>query len=245
MSQSKLSRGIAYALGRTEAYIIVVIVFLAVVVAIVGGWPGWIIPASIVTGAVLLVLLVWDSLSDPNTERQSSIADINPGQVRDQKARAKVRKALEYVRGIQRMVANDQEGLLGIAKEELPQLEQAARLIYQMCLRLQEFYADPIIRQDLARLEELQARRKSLPPGQAAHLEALVQLHNLVQSAEQQVDSVLAHLGRSYAEMQSIKVTPEFRGRAQAALEQLRDSAQRLSDLADGYDEAYSSRSPA
>ncbi len=63
-----------------------------------------------------------------------------------------------------------------------------------------------------------------------------------MRSAEREIDDALAHLGQAYAEMQTIKVTPELHGVAAQSLEQLEASTRRLSDLAAGYDEAFGTR---
>lgn len=242
MPSERFKRIAVYTLARPEAYLIVGVAFAAVIVAIVGHWPGWVVLASVAGGIALLGLLMLESLSDAGAERDSAIVDIDASRIRDPELRGKVRKALEYVRGAHRLAGRDTSGTLGAASEELPQMEQAARLMCQMAMRLQEFRADSLIQRDLADLQQRRADRASLSEEQQAQLDALEHLNNLVQTAQQEIDNTLADLGRSYAEMQSIKVTPEFRGRVSDAIEQLKASAQRLSDLADGYDEAYGHR---
>jgi len=121
-------------------------------------------------------------------------------------------------------------------------LEQAARSIFQMSLRLQEFRGDRILQRDFAELQQLRTRRARLPAEQEAQWNTLQRLQELVSTAEQEIDRALAHLGSSYAEMQTIKVTPEIRGRVVDALDQLGASTKRLSDLAQGYDEVYGHR---
>ena len=95
MRSERLNRIISYALSRPAAYFIVGLVFLAVVVAVVGRWPGWVILASVGAGVVLLGLLIVDALFDPNTERDAAIADVDPSRLRDPALREKLRKALE------------------------------------------------------------------------------------------------------------------------------------------------------
>lgn len=238
----RLKMSIGYALSRTEAYLIVMLVFVAVIVAIVGRWPGIVIVASLAAGIVLLALLIVDSLANPDVEREASIADIQVGLLKDPELKAKVRKALEYVRAAQRLSKRDAAGVLDAADDELPQLEHAARSIYQMSLRLQEFRADRLLQSDLTELERQRAQGRQLSKDREAQLKTLVRLNEMVRSAEQEMDSALAHLGRSYAEMQAIKVTPEFRGGAVEALNQLEASTLRLSELAQGYDEVYGAR---
>lgn len=241
MQVERLKRIAGYALSRPEAYIIVVLVFLAVLVAILGDWPGWVIGVSVLAGIMLLGLLVIDSLRDPNAERDASIADVDPGRVRDTLLRDKISRALEYVRAAHKLARENPDDALGSANDELPQLEQAARSIYQMVLRLQDFRADRILQRDLADLQK-RAQKGQLSSDQRAQLDTLTRLDELVQSAYREVDSALAHLGRSYAEMQAIKVTPELRGQAAAALDELEASSKRLSELAEGYDEVFRSR---
>lgn len=242
MRSERLKRIIAYALSRPEAYLIVGLVFLAVLVAMLGQWPGWVIGASIVAGVVLLGLLILDTLFDPTAERNAALADVDPGRVRDPALRKKLRKALEYVRAAQKLTKQDKSGLLDAVDEELPELERAARSIYQMSLRLQEFRADRLLQRDLADLRQQSKQSGPLNPDREAQLKTLRRLDDLVSKAEQAIESALADLGRSYAEMQAIRVTPELRGRAGDSLEQLQSSTKRLSDLAQGYDEVYGSR---
>lgn len=241
MAGDRLRRIAGYSLSRPEAYIIVGLVFVAVVVAILGRWPGWVILASVAGGVVLLALLFFDSLADPNVERDSSIGDVEVSRVRDPVLQGKVRRTLEYVRAAQELARRDTSGTLATADDELPQLEQAARSVYQMSLRLQEFKSDRLLQRDLADLQQ-RSGRGQLNKDQKAQLATLQRLDELVHTAEQEIDSAVAHLGRSYAEMQAIKVTPEFRGRAADALSELAASSQRLSELAAGYDEVYGNR---
>lgn len=241
MTGDRLRRIAGYSLSRPEAYIIVALVFVAVVVAIFGHWPGWVVLASVAAGAVLLGLLFVDALADPDVERDASIADVEVSRVRDPALRLEVRRALEYVRAAQKLARQDDSGILTSADDELPQMEQAARSVYQMSLRLQEFKSDRLLQRDLADLRQRLERGK-LTSDQAAQLASLRKLDELVRSATQEIDSAVAHLGRSYAEMQAIKVTPEFKGRAAEALSELAASTQRLSELASGYDEAYGQR---
>lgn len=241
MRGKRLRQITGYALARPEAYLIVGLVFVAVVVAIVGGWPGWIIAASVVVGALLLALLVVDTLGDPDVEPNAAIADVDLGQLRDPALRSKVNRALEYVRAAQKLAKRDAGGALDPAGDEIPDLAQAVRSIFQVSLRLQEFRGDRLIQRDLADLRQ-QSQRDQLTKDQQAQWSTLQRLQELMHTAEQEIDSALADLGRSYAEMQAIKATPELRGRAADALDQLQASTKRLSTLAAGYDEAFGSR---
>ena len=241
MGRERFNRIIGYSLSRPAAYFIVGLVFLAVVVAILGRWPAWVILASVAGGVVLLGLLVADSLFDPDVDRETSIADVDPGSVREPVLRSKVRRAMEYVRAAHKLARQDRTGVLASADDELPELEQAARSVYQMSLRLQEFRSDRILQRDLVDLEQ-RSKRGQLGKDQVAQLETLRRLEELVRSAEVEIDSAVAHLGRSYAEMQAIKVTPEFRGRAAEALAELGESTKRLGELASGYDQVYGAR---
>lgn len=235
----RLKRLAGYALSRVEAYLIVGLVFIAVVVAILGQWPDWVILASVGAGILMMGLLVVDSLSDPAVERGAAIVEVEVGRVRDRALRARVARAVEYVRAAHKL-AGDAGGALDAADDELPQMEAAARSIFQMSLRLQEFRGDRLIERDLADLRQQQkSRRGGLTTDQSAHLDALQRLHDLVQAAEKEIDAALAHLGRSYAEMQAIKVTPELHGRAADVFNELESSTRRLSELAQGYDEVF------
>lgn len=244
MRRERLNRITGYALSRPEAYIIVVLVFVAVVVAMVTGWSAWVVVLSLAAGAALLALLIIDALADPYVERAAAIADIEADRVRDPALRNKVRQALEYVRAAHRLAQRDNSGALDVVESELPQMEQAARSIYQMSLRLQDFRADSLVQRDVVDLEK-KRHRGGLSQDQEAQLGSLKRLEELAHSAEQEIDSALAHLGRSYAEMQAIKVTPELRGPAEEAFEELGESTKRLADLAQGYDEAYGRRPQA
>lgn len=242
MRNERLSRIVGYALTRREAYLAVGLTFVAVVVAILGGWPGWVILACVGVGALLLGLVVVDSIADPKSERDAALVDVELSRVHDKQLRAKLQRVMEYVRAAQQLARQDRSGTLDSADDELPQLEQAARSIYQMCLRLQEYRADRLIQRDLVDLQRMASGTRKLTGDQQAHLETLQRLNGLVREAERGIDRALADLGRSYAEMKAIGVTPGLRGRTTEALDQLAASTQRLSDLATGYDEAYGFR---
>jgi hypothetical protein len=231
-------------LTRAEAYLVVVLVFVAVIVAIIGNWPWITIVVSLGAGVLLLALLILDSLANPDVDREASIADIDVRQVRDPDLKSKVLKALQYVRAIQRLSKRN-VAALDAADDELPQLEQSVRSIYQMSLRLQEFRSDDLLQRDLADLERHRRDRGELDKDREAYLNTLTRLNQMVRAADQEIDSALAHLGRSYAEMQAIKVTPEFRGGTADTLNQLKSSTLRLAELAQGYDEVYGARTVA
>jgi hypothetical protein len=242
MRRERLNRIAVLALSRVEAYLIVLVVFATVIVVILGGWPGWLIPVSLGAGAVLLVLLVLDSLSDPGADQAAAFADIDPKRIHDSDLRAKLIRALEYVRAAQRLAQRYPSGVLDAADDELPQLEEAVRSIFRMSLRLQEFRADKLIGRDLAELQRQRSRGGRLSPKQEEQMRTLERLEELVRTAYREIDDALAHLGRSYAEMQAIQVTPEFRGREAYVFKELDASTARLSDLAARYDEAFGSR---
>jgi hypothetical protein len=238
----RLNRMVGYALNRREAYLIVLVTFAAVIVAIVGRWPLWVVGASVVVGALLLALLVIDSLSDPDVEQEASLAGLELDRVIDKGLRSSVKKAMEYVCGAQQLVRRDREGLLTSAGDELPQMEEATRSIFQMALRVQEYRSDALIQRDLAELRATAGRSRTVSDSRQEQLASLEKLDSLIRSAEQEIDAALAHLGQSYAEIKAIKVTPELQGQSIAALEGLNESARRLSDLAQGYDEVFGKR---
>jgi hypothetical protein len=240
MRRERLSRIAAHALSRVEAYLIALVVFATVIVAIMGGWPSWIILLSIVAGAVLMGLLVIDSLTDPVADQNASLADIDPKRIFDPELRHKLSRALEYVRAAQKLARRYPTGAMDAADDELPQLEEAARSIFRMSLRLQEYRDDRLIQRDLVDLQR--QRDTSLSPQQKEQLRTLQRLDELVRTAGQEIDDALAHLGRSYAEMQAIQVTPEFRGREAYSFRDLDASTRRLSELAASYDEVFGSR---
>jgi hypothetical protein len=241
----RLNRIVGYALSRHEAYLIVLVTFVAVMVSILRGWPVWVVAACLVGGVVLMVLLVADSLADPAVEQEASMADLEVGRVTDKALRASVLKAMEYVRGVHQLVRRDREGLLTSARDELPQMEQAVRSLYQMALRVQEYRADTLIQRDLADLRAEASRTRNVSSSRQEQLASLEKLESLIRSAEQEIQAAVAQLGQSYAEIKAISVTPELRGQSIAALEDLHQSTERLSDLAHGYDEVFGQRTAA
>lgn len=242
MAIERFKRIAGYTLSRWEAYLIVAVVFAAVVVATVGRWPWWAIVGSLAAGVVLIGLLVLDSMTDPNMERDASIADVEPGRVRDKELREKLLRALEYVRATHRLVRGRRDSMGG-AEDELPQMEEAVRGIYQLCLRLQDYRADQLVRRDFDDLNLRKKRGVHLTEDEQQQLDTLQRLEELVKSGEEGIDRAIADLGRSYAEMRSIEATPDLKGRQAEALRQLDESAKRLSDLAAGYDEVFGGRS--
>ena len=244
MRSERISRIIGYALNRQEAYLSVGLTFVAVVVAILRGWPWWVMLACAAAGALLLGLLVIDSLADPSAEREAALADVDLSKVHDKRLKNKLQRAIEYVHAAQRLAKQDNIGALDGADDELPQLEQAVRAIFQMSLRLQEYGEDRLIQRDLLELQKMASGSRRLTEDQKAQLETLRRLDDLVRTAEREIDDALANLGRSYAEMKAIGVTPELRGGAAETLDQLTACTQRLSELAAGYDDAYGVREP-
>ncbi len=242
MGWERLGRIAGYTLSRREAYLIVLVTFVAVMVAILGRWPAWVIGASVAGGAVLMALLVIDSLSDPLVEQEASLAGIDLGRIGDRGLRTSVAKAVEYVRGVHNLVREDREDVLTSADDELPQMEEAARSIYEMALRVQEFRADRLIQRDLRDLRYERSRSSTMSESRQDQLDSLEKLDGLVADAEREIDAALAHLGQSYAEIKAIEVTPEIKGRSFETLKELKQSTQRLSDLAAGYDEAFNQR---
>ncbi|MBI2863177.1 MAG: hypothetical protein HYX94_01260 [Chloroflexi bacterium] len=236
-TSSRLGRLILYSLNRPLALVAIgLLIGGAGLGSLVLGLASWMVAAWVLVCAGLFVATVVDTLADPERERDAALADVDPDDLRDRALRDKVYQALRYVKSARKLIAEAKGGVLDSAAADLPDMESAARSIFQVAGRLQRYGGDPILRNDLANLKQKGPR---LTESQKSYLETLNKLESLMKEASDQIDSALAEMGQSYASMQAILVKPEFLGTAADSFDRVREVTRRLDDISTSFDEVY------
>ena len=234
-----------YALGRWQT---AAVVFLACpgIAATILVLPGnlllvltWLLLGGI-TGVVGIVVLTF---RDPDAVAEALRPPRALTQLRTPALREAVRRAEAYQTALRRAVATLPRPELRASLELITaRFGDAPALVLALGRTIERFQSDPLIQAGLARLRGEQ-RRGQLSPAEQEHLENLEQLAAMAREAQAKIEAMLAQLGSSYAEVQTISAVGEIRGgRIEQALAEVADRAQELRQLRAALEEVYAAR---
>jgi hypothetical protein len=234
-----------YALGRWQT---AAVVFLACpgIAATILVLPGnlllvltWLLLGGI-TGVVGIVVLTF---RDPDAVAEALRPPRALTQLRTPALREAVRRAEAYQTALRRAVATLPRPELRASLELITaRFGDAPALVLALGRTIERFQSDPLIQAGLARLRGEQ-RRGQLSPAEQEHLENLEQLAAMAREAQAKIEAMLAQLGSSYAEVQTISAVGEIRGgRIEQALAEVADRAQELRQLSAALEEVYAAR---
>lgn len=245
MSGSPAHRTVAaivlYALGRWQTAVVVFVACagIAATILLFGGdllllslWLGF--------GLVGVVAMVLATFRDEQAIDEALTPAVDVSRLRTPELREAVRRAQEYREAIRRAVAAVPRPELRASLELIAlRFDNPAALILQLGLSIERFRHDPLIQRDLKRLRALE-RTGRLSAHDRAHLDNLLRLERLIGEAEEKVETMLAQLGSSYAEVQAIGAAGDIRGgRMAQALDEVAERAAELSHLSRALEEAY------
>ncbi len=224
------------------------------------GWPAW---GWIALAVVAELLIVYTSLTDPETNARV-VADLfrqrfNPREIRDRALREQLEQALDYHERVERLVQQQRGGVLrDRLADTTAQLGDWLESIFRLARQLDAYQADAIIRRDRAAVPEdirrLRARlREEDDPSVRAQLEAtlasresqwrsLEALDNTMDRARYQLESTISALGTVYSQIQLIGARDVDSDRAQRLRQDIADQVAALHDIVQAINEVYQTK---
>jgi hypothetical protein len=216
------------------------------------GWP--------LVGLIGLLLLIYSSMNDPETNRRVLLdlfqEAFDPRQVRDKELRQDVEVALEYQRRIETEIQKQRPGLIRDRLETTAsQITEWLNNIYALALRIDAYRADDLLAREQAalpkELERLTAQRKTesnptvqqqldeVIAGKGKHWQALRDLDARMKQAVLQLEQSLTALATVYSQVQLIDAQSVGSGQAERLQADIREQVERLNDLVAGINQVY------
>jgi hypothetical protein len=233
-----------YALGRWQTAVIVLVACAGIAATILLlGFQLLLIAAWLAFGLIGVAGMIIVTFRDEQAIDEALTPPLDLGRLRTPELREAVRRAQEYREAIRRAVAAIPRPELRASLELITsRFEDPAAIILDLGVSIERFRLDALIQRDLARLRSLQ-RSRQLSDHDREHLDNLLRLEQLIDEAEQKIRAMLAQLGSSYAEVQTIGAAGEIRGgRTEQALDAVAERAAELSHLSRALEEAYASK---
>lgn len=241
-----------------------VIIALAVALFGLGYQPfdGWQPVYWLIFGAVAEALYLGITVTDPQAAQRVVdallTAHYDPDDIRNPRARERLRRALEYRRLIAE-AARRHSGAMRVSLEATAsEINDWVALIYTLAKRLDEFEENSVLARDRRLvphdLTNLRRRlRTEQSPEVRAELEEAIQakelqlanlraLEDRVKRAEIQLDQTLSALGTVYAQVQVIDSRSADRARTERLQQDIHEEVASLSDLIAAIDEVQSYR---
>lgn len=241
-----------------------VIVALAIALFGLGYHPfdWWQSAYWLIFGALAEALYLGATISDPQAARRAVDAmlttQFDPDDIRNPRARERLRRALEYRRLITE-AARKHSGAMRISLEATAsEINDWIALIYTLARRLDEFEENSVLARDRRLVpHDLTTLRRRLrteqSPAVRAELEEAIQakelqlanlraLEDRVKRAEIQLDQTLSALGTVYAQVQVIDSRGLDSAHTERLQEDIREEVTSLSDLIAAIDEVQSYR---
>jgi hypothetical protein len=225
-----------------------------------GWWPAW---YWVVFGLVAEGLIFFSTLTDAEEGRKAVAAmleeQFSPGALKNRALSERIVKALEYREGVEEVIRKTRGGVLrSHLEDDASQLDRWLDHIYRLAQRLDNYYQDKVIKQDMrsvplaiknfrARLkqEDAPAVREQMEKTIAqkeAQWEALQRLENTMERAEFQLESTLTSLGTVYSQMRNIEAKDVDSGRAARLSQDIADQVAQLEGIEEAMDEVYARR---
>ena len=226
-------------------------------------WQWWF---WVALGTLGEAALVWSSLKDPEF-RARAVAEMfrekfNAREIRNDKLRGQVDKALEYRHRIDEAI---QQGREGVLREHLLDvsrgINQWLENVFRLARRLDAYEADPMIHQDLSAvqpaIENLKKRlstedddtvKRQISQAIAQKKiqgDNLHKLQNVMEQAQFQLESTITAMGTVYSQVMILGARDVASGRAQRLQQDVHDQAQALQDVVRSMDEVYLSGTDA
>ncbi|MFZ5918175.1 MAG: hypothetical protein ACOYZ7_14630 [Chloroflexota bacterium] len=223
-------------------------------------WQPW---YWVVFGFVAEALIFVSTLTDPEEGRKAVAAmlaqQFNPGAVKNRALSERIARALEYREGIEKTIRETRSGLLRSHLEgDARQVDEWLDHIYRLAQRLDNYYQDKVIKQDMhsvplaiknfkARLKmeddpAVQAQMEQTIAQKEAQWQALQRLENTMEKAEFQLESTLTSLGTVYSQMRNVDAKDVDSGRAARLSQDISDQVAQLADIEAAMDEVYIQR---
>jgi len=225
--------------------------------ALFGVWQWWF---WLILGGLGEVALVWSSVRDPEF-RARAVAEMfrekfDARQVRSDKLRQRVERALEYRERIDETINQAREGIM---REHLTDVSrgmtQWLQNVFRLARRLDAYEHDRVIHQDRQTVDPaIESLKKRLAVEdddtvQRQISQAIAQrqiqrdnlhkLQNVMERAEFQLESTITAMGTVYSQVMILDSREVASGRAQRLQEEIDDQVQTLQDVVQTMDEVY------
>jgi hypothetical protein len=224
--------------------------------AIFAWWQPW---YWIVFGVVAEALYLWATVTDPVAGQQAVtrmfMEKFDPRDIRNQGARQRLQKALEYKRSIDAFVAKQTGAMKVNLGQTAVEINSWIELIYRLAKAIDTFEANSIIDRDRravpTELENLKRRMNAeTDPGVREELQEAINIRqrlldnlqsiaNSVKRTDIKLDNTLAQLSTVYAQMQLLDTKEVDSGRSQRLRNDIQDEIASLSDTINAMDEVY------
>lgn len=225
-----------------------------------GWWPAW---YWVLFGLVAEGLIFFSTLTDAEEGRKAVAAmleeQFSPAALKNRALSERIVKALEYREGVEEVIRKARSGMLrSHLEDDANQLDRWLDHIYRLAQRLDSYYQDKVIKQDMhsvplaiknfrARLkgEDDPAVREQMEKTIAqkeAQWEALQRLDNTMERAEFQLESTLTSLGTVYSQMRNIEAKDVDSGRAARLSQDIVDQVAQLEGIEEAMNEVYARR---
>lgn len=251
---------LSYAFFRMESALTIAMT-LILIFTIPRPFPWWRWWYWLVLGLVAEALIVYTSVTDPETGRRLVAGMLreqyDPSSLRHTKYRKRLEKALEYHHRMGDLIRRSDEGVLrDRLADTVDGMDAWIANMYRLSTRLDAYESDKVIARDLQtvpetldRLNKRLARERN--PSVRAQIEEtlrsnqaqwdnLQELRSRMQRADLQLEKTLADLGNVYSQLRQIEARDLDSGRAQRISKDINDQVAMLQDIVDSMDEVYS-----
>ncbi|MCC7449077.1 MAG: hypothetical protein IT324_16785 [Anaerolineae bacterium] len=219
-------------------------------------WQPWFwIVFGVVAEAIYLVATLTDPVANQQAVSRMLMEKFDPGDIRNQLARQRLQKALEYKKNIDAFVARQSGALKVSLSQTANEINDWIELIYRLARSIDTFEANSIIDRDRravpTELEALKRRlnvetdpdvRRELQEACEIRQRLLDNLNSIASSAKRteiKMDNTLAQLSTVYAQMQLLDARELDSGRAQRLREEIQEEIASLSDTISAMDDVY------
>jgi hypothetical protein len=220
-------------------------------------WRWWF---WLLLGVVGEAGLVWSSITDPEFRAQA-VAEMfrekfSSREIKEQKLREQVDKALDYRDQIDALINQSREGVLRDHLRDVSQgITDWMENVFRLARRLDAYHGDKTIHRDLKSVEpdiEELKRRLALEDNDTVKRQIsqtiaqkqiqrdnLRKLENVMDRAEFQLESTLTAMGTVYSQVMILGSRDVASGRAQRLQQDITDQVQALQDVVHTMDEVY------
>ena len=253
---------LSYAFFRIESALTIALILILVFLLPrpFAGWQWW---YWLVLGLVAESLIIYTSLTDPETG-QRLIVDMlkekyNPSSLRNPKYRNRLQKAIDYHQRMGDLIRSTNEGVL---KDRLQGMVDGMDAwianMYRLSERLDVYEADRVLARDMETVPEaiqqlerrlsvegnhtIRAQVEDTLASKRAQWENLQKLKAMMEKADLQSEETLSDLGNVYSQLRQIEVRDMDSGRAQRIADDINEQVAMLQDIVDSMDEVYSAR---
>lgn len=222
-----------------------------------GIWQWWF---WVILGVMGEAGLIWSSLKDPEF-RAKAVAEMfrekfNAREIKDEKLRGQVQRALEYRDRVDEVINQGREGVLRAHMQDVSRgITDWMENVFRLARRLDAYEADEMLRQDLQSVEpSIEGLKKRLAledddtvkrqisqaiAQKQIQRDNLRKLQNVMERAEFQLESTITAMGTVYSQMMILGSRDVASGRAQRLQDDIEDQVRALQDVVQTMDEVY------